>query len=147
MNLNVTLFCKEWYEMLRVKLILIFTFFWHSSMKARSVNAIGGIGGGGTKNSGGPSKLNLWLSKLNLWLSKFDVWPSKFDVWPSKFDVWPSKFDAWPSSRNDEDIPDQDLTRRDQHWEEGRRQLNSNYLKSENNYVLFFGTGNKKTSF
>ncbi len=102
-------------------------------MKARSVNAIGGIGGGGTKNSGGPSKLNLWLSKLNLWLSKFDVWPSKFDV--------------WPSSRNDEDIPDQDLTRRDQHWEEGRRQLNSDYLKSEKDFVLFVGTGSKKTNF
>jgi len=31
------------------------TVFWHSSMKAISVRGKGGIGGGGIRNSGGPS--------------------------------------------------------------------------------------------
>ena len=33
----------------------ILTFFWHSSTKDKSVRAIGGMGGGGIKKSGGAS--------------------------------------------------------------------------------------------
>ena len=67
-----------------------FTFFWHSSTNERSVKAIGGMGGGGRKKSGGPSSrkgediteklsnyINLYLSVctrlnyINLYLGRY----------------------------------------------------------------------------